>query len=324
MGIMASHDVRARGGEPCFNWCRENKGMDAGRLLCAGALTHRERTAYMKWNVVTDSSCDLIPSDYRSDAIELSSVPFEISVGVRGYTDNDQLDIEEMLRDMEQEKTASYTSCPAPGAWLEQFEKADRTIAITISSQLSGSMNSALTARDLALEADSDKKIAVLDSRSTGPELVLCVREIERLAREGIDFDEAVERANAFLDKTKVIFALSSFDNLIKNGRMNKMAGFLAKALGMWGIGSASDEGRIVVEGKTRGPKRTVRALIECMRECGFTGGNVAISHCDNHAVAHALKDGILSAWADSQIEILPTRGLCSYYAERGGLIVGF
>lgn len=302
----------------------QGKEMDAGCLLRAGALTHRERAAYMKWNVVTDSSCDLIPSDYRSDVIELSSVPFEISVGVRGYTDDEQLDIEEMLRDMEQEKTASYTSCPAPGAWLEQFEKADHTFAITISSQLSGSMNSALTARDLALEADPDKKIAVLDSRSTGPELVLCVREIERLAREGAGFDEAVNRVNAFLDKTKVIFALSSFDNLIKNGRMHKMAGFLAKALGMWGIGSASDEGRIVVEGKTRGSKRTVRALVDCMRERGFSGGNVAISHCDNHAVAQALKESILSAWADSRIEILPTRGLCSYYAERGGLIVGF
>lgn len=105
---------------------------------------------------------------------------------------------------------------------------------------------------------------------------------------------------------------------------MHKMAGFLAKALGMWGIGSASDEGRIVVEGKTRGSKRTVRALVDCMRERGFSGGNVAISHCDNHAVAQALKESILSAWADSRIEILPTRGLCSYYAERGGLIVGF
>ena len=60
------------------------------------------------------------------------------------------------------------------------------------------------------------------------------------------------------------------------------------------------------------------------MRERGFSGGNVAISHCDNHAVAQALKESILSAWADSLIEILPTRGLCSYYAERGGLIVGF
>lgn len=56
----------------------------------------------------------------------------------------------------------------------------------------------------------------------------------------------------------------------------------------------------------------------------GFAGGNVAISHCDNHAVAQARKEGILNAWEDSRIEILPTRGLCSYYAERGGLIVGF
>ena len=60
------------------------------------------------------------------------------------------------------------------------------------------------------------------------------------------------------------------------------------------------------------------------MRERGFAGGNVAIGHCGNHAVAQALKEGILNAWEDSRIEILPTRGLCSYYAERGGLIVGF
>ena len=61
--------------------------------------------------------------------------------------------------------------------------------------------------------------------------LVLCVHELERLAREGVDFDEAVARANTFLERTKILFALSSFDNLIKNGRMGKMTGFLELAL---------------------------------------------------------------------------------------------
>lgn len=225
---------------------------------------------------------------------------------------------------MEHEKSASHTACPGPGAWLEQFQKAECTFAITISSQVSGSMDSALTARDMALEADPQKKIAVLDSLSTGPELVLCVHELERLAREGVDFDEAVVRAKAFLDKTKTLFALSSFDNLIKGGRMGKMTGFLATALGMWGIGCASDEGTIQVEGKTRGAKKAVRALVEHMRERGFAGGRVAISHCENHAIAQALKERILEAWEHSEVEVLPTRGLCSYYAERGGLIVGF
>ena len=57
------------------------------------------------------------------------------------------------------------------------------------------------------------------------------------------------------------------------------MTGFLARALGMWGIGTASEEG-------TRGTKKTVRELIDRMKERGFAGGRVAISHCDNLAVA--------------------------------------
>lgn len=121
--------------------------------------------------------------------------------------------------------------------------------------------------------------------------LVLCVHELERLAREGVDFDEAVACANTFLERTKILFALSSFDNLIKNGRMGKMTGFLARALGMWGIGTASEEGTIVVEGKARGTKKAVRELINRMKERGFAGGRVAISHCDNLAVAQTLKE---------------------------------
>ena len=46
--------------------------------------------------------------------------------------------------------------------------------------------------------------------------LVLCVHELERLGREDVDFDEAVACANTFLERTKILFALSSFDNLIK------------------------------------------------------------------------------------------------------------
>lgn len=88
----------------------------------------------MKWSVVTDSSCDILPMTYSSDYIELTSVPFVISVGREDFIDNEDLDVQRMLHDMEQEKSASHTSCPAPGTWLEQFEKSDRTFAITISS----------------------------------------------------------------------------------------------------------------------------------------------------------------------------------------------
>lgn len=87
-----------------------------------------------------------------------------------------------------------------------------------------------------------------------------------------------VARANTFLERTKILIALSSFDNLIKNGRMGKMTGFLARALGMWGIVTASEEGTIVVEGKARGTKKTVRELINCMKERGFAGGELPLA----------------------------------------------
>ena len=116
----------------------------------------------------------------------------------------------------------------------------------------------------------------------------------------------------------------SSFDNLIKNGRIHRLTGMLAKALGIWGIGSGSDEGKIAFESKARGAKKGGQTLVSTMKEHGFIGGNVAISHCDNLALAQTLKNSILDIWENTSIEILPTRGLCSYYAERGGLIVSY
>jgi hypothetical protein len=96
------------------------------------------------------------------------------------------------------------------------------------------------------------------------------------------------------------------------------------KAFGIWGIGSGSDEGKIAFESKARGAKKAVQTLVSTMKEHGFIGGNVAISHCDNLALAQTLKNSILDIWENTSIEILPTRGLCSYYAERGGLIISY
>lgn len=278
----------------------------------------------MKWNIVTDSSCDLFPTGSSTEEISISSVPFIISVGTVDFVDDERLDTAAMLDAMEQYPDASHTSCPAPQTWLAQFERADCSIALTISSQLSGSMNSAMIAKEIVLEQHPEKKIAVLDSHSTGPELVLCVNEIKREIENGTDFESIVRHAAAFLQKTHVMFALSSFDNLVKNGRMSKVAGFVARKLGMWGIGIGTEQGTIQVTGKTRGPAGAVAKLLGQMREAGFQGGRVVISHCQNPSLAAMLKRKIEELWADCEVHILPTRGLCSYYAERGGLIVSY
>lgn len=278
----------------------------------------------MKWNIVTDSSCDMFSESIQDGEIQVSSVPFAISIGNREFIDDEELDTEAMVQAMEQCKELSHSSCPSPHSWYEQFETAENIIAVTISSKLSGSMNSAMTAKAMLHEHYPDKKIAILDSHSTGPEIVLCVEGILASIRAGMSFEQVVAEAEALLERTHIAFALCSFDNLVKNGRMSKMAGFLARKLGMWGIGIGSDEGTIVVKGKTRGAAKAVSMLLENMKENGFCGGRVVISHCQNAELAEKLKDRIMELWGDSSVHILPTRGLCSYYAERGGLILSY
>ena len=278
----------------------------------------------MKWNIVTDSSCDLFPAALQGGEVQISSVPFIISVGNRDFVDDETLNTAEMLDAMEHCQQASHTSCPSPQGWLEQFEKADSCIAITISSRLSGSMNSAVLAKEMVLERYPEKKIAVLDSHSTGPEIVICVERICDLIEAGADFEKIVSEAEALLRDTRIVFALSSFDNLVKNGRMSKIAGFVASKLGMWGIGIGSDEGTISIKGKTRGAAKAMTMLLEDMKERGYHGGKVIISHCHNLVFADRLQSKIKELWQDAKISIMPTRGLCSYYAERGGLIVSY
>ena len=278
----------------------------------------------MKWNIVTDSSCDLFPQAGFAPEAELSSVPFVVSVGEHDYVDDPSLDTAAFLDAMEGSEAPSRTSCPSPQAWLEQFEKAEQSIALTISSNLSGSYNSAMTAKQMAQERAPEKKIAVLDSLSTGPEVTLCVEKIRALIEAGEEFSGVVEKAQAQLKETRIAFALCSFHNLVKNGRMSRLAGVLARRLNMWGIGIGSEEGTIAIKGKVRGSAKAIALLVQDMKERGFRGGRVIITHCQNLELAQKLQSKILELWQSAKVSIMPTRGLCSYYAERNGLIVGY
>jgi DegV family protein with EDD domain len=278
----------------------------------------------MKWNIVSDSSCDLTDIPERLQEVTYSSVPFTISVGRTDYVDDENLDVAELIKAMENCPEASHTSCPSPGAWYEQFSRAEQSIAVTISSQLSGSYNSAQAAKDIISEEQPEKKVYVLDSHAAGAELVLIVKKIHHLVSCQVNFEDVVTLAQEYADKTHVLFALSSFENLVKKGRMSRISGFIAGKLGMWAIGLGSDEGKIEMRHKTRGTGKMLSLLIEEMQHRGFSGDPVVISHCQNAEAAETLREKINAIWKTAEVSTMPTRGLCSYYAEKGGLIIAF
>lgn len=278
----------------------------------------------MTWNIITDSSCNLYNLDEQSEKIRFASIPFIINIGNRDFVDDEKLNTAEMVTAMENCSEVSHTSCPAPYAWYEQFEKEEYSIAITISSKLSGSYNSACTARNMILEKYPDKKIAIIDSHSTGSEMVLIVMKLCKLINAGYDFNSVIEKTKQYMKHTHIVFALSSFDNLIKNGRMSRITGFLAGKLGFWGIGIGSDQGTILLKEKVRGGKQALNSILNDIKERAADIETVVISHCQNAEFAESLKNAIQNICHTVEVKIMPTRGLCSYYAEKGGLIIGF
>ena len=277
----------------------------------------------MKWLIAADSSCDLKALETGSPEIEFRSVPFTVTLDNEDYQDDDKLNVETLVDSME--KSASCrTACPAVAAWVECFEQADQVIALTISSKLSGSYSSAMVARQIVLEKHPEKRIEVVDSLSTGPKLVLLAHKALHMIKYHHPFERVAASCHEIASSAKTLFTLSSFQNLVRNGRVGKLTGFIAGKLGIRAIGEGSEEGTIRLRDKIRGDLNTLKQIVETMGRQGFSGGKVVICHCLNEKLAEKLSSLIYLRWQHADVQILPTRGLDSVYAERNGLIISY
>jgi len=274
-----------------------------------------------KWGIVVDSSCDYELAVNEESEINFADVPFKMSIGTRDYTDDKNLDLNTMIDDMETAPEICKTSCPSPAAYLDQFEKSKYNIAMTISARLSGSYASACAAKQMFLENNPDGEVFVLDSASAGSGVSIYVDKAIELIEAGLSFEEVVSALKEFRAQRNTVFALCSFKNLVKNGRMSRLSGFIAGALGIWGIGIAVN-GEISVKSKVRGINKVLGEFIKDMEENDFHGGVVHVSHCQNEDLANKYKAKVLEKWPNSEVIIVPTKGLCSFYAERHGLII--
>ena len=277
----------------------------------------------MKWRIVSDSSCDIFELDHKPDDLCFSTVPFVITVDDKDYVDDEDLDVSELVKAMASSKK-SFTSCPSPAEWIREFGDDGDVFAVTISANLSGSYNSACTAREMILEQDPGRNIEILNSRGTGPSLNMIIYKLRELIGQGCSFEEVRTGIHKYMDDHKLIFALSSYHNLVNNGRMPKIAGIVLGHLGLWGVGIASEEGTIKMKKIAKGGKKTLQVIMADLKERVADKGCVVISHCENEDFANNLKKAVQSAYADMEVRIMKTRGLCSYYAEKGGIIVGF
>ncbi|HEM6338666.1 TPA: DegV family protein [Streptococcus suis] len=277
-----------------------------------------------KWKIVADSGCDYRQLKNLAPDTEFISVPLTIQVGDQAFIDDANLDIDHMMNVMEASKSAAGSACPSPQAYQAAFEGAENIIVITITSGLSGSFNAARVARDMFVEEHPEVNIHLIDSLSAGGEMDLIVDEINRLIATGLEFEELVQAITTYQENSKLLFVLAKVDNLVKNGRVSKLVGTVVGLLNIRMVGEASSEGKLELLQKARGHKKSVTAAFEEMKKAGYNGGRIVMAHRNNAKFFQQFSELVKSTFPNAIVDQVATSGLCSFYAEDGGLLMGY
>lgn len=274
----------------------------------------------MNIKIVADSSANLRTLEDNS----IVSVPLTIRTDEKEFVDDATLNIEEMTDYLAGYKGKSGSACPSSQDWVDAFGDAEYIFAISITSGLSGSYNSMRVAKEQYEEEHPGRKVCLIDSLSAGPELKLVVEKIQELNAKGLSFEEICDAVAEYQKKTHLVFMLKSLTNLANNGRVNSAVAKIAGILNIHVVGIASAVGTLEQKEKARGEKKAIAAMKKIMEDLKYAGGKIRIDHCFNLEGAIQLKDLILAVFPNADIKIGENFGLCSFYAEKGGILAGF
>ena len=272
------------------------------------------------FKIVADSSADL----FDLEGIDFGSAPLKICRKDKEYVDDSSLNVEEMVDELLSYQDKVSTACPAIGDWLNAFGDSKLIIAFAISSRMSGSYNSLLNAKSQYEEEFPDRRVLAINSKNAGPGIRLLIYKAQELINEGKGIDEIEEYMNHYVNESGLLFMLESLHNFANNGRVNPL---VAKAVGLLGIkviGERGDEGTLEIIEKKRGENKAVGAIVKLLPKKDCLGKKFIIGHVLNEKLANEYKRAILEVYPDADIEVYQMHGLCSFYAEKGGVLIAF
>ena len=278
----------------------------------------------MEWKIVVDTACDFREIPNKAENVIYERVPFSLQIEDKVFVDTLDLDIDKMMEEMYASSEPARSACPSPEAYLAAYRGAKNVIVLTLTGAMSGSYNSAIIGEKMLKEENEDVNIHIIDTLSAGGENDLYLLKINELIKEGLSFDEVVSEMKKYQENSKLIFVLEKVDNLVKNGRLNKLAATVVGLLNMRMVGEASNEGTLHLLHKVRGEKKAVSSVVDEMIKAGYKGGRVVVTHRNNEDICKKIQDKLREKFLNIEFMIVPTSGICSFYGEEGGMLLGY
>lgn len=278
----------------------------------------------MDYKIIVDSCGELTHKMKESGVYETASLSMEVDGDI--IVDDASFDQADFLRRVAVSPECPKSSCPSPEKYIELYSgNEERVYAVTLSSELSGSYNSAELGRKLWIgEHGNRKRIHVFNSRSASVGETLIGLKIQECEEAGLDFDETVRTVEEYIDDQHTYFVLENLDTLRKNGRLTGIRSFVASALNIKPVMGSTPEGTICQFGQARGVKRALAKMADqIVREGKATKDKIlAIAHCNCPERAREVERMIIDKIHVKGSFIVDTAGISTMYANDGGIIV--
>ncbi len=279
----------------------------------------------MNFKIVADSCCDLNDKFEYREKVEL--IPLTLTVNGEDIVDDSTFNQKSFLEKVSRATEEPKSSCPSPERYRQAYEgDYDCVFVVTLSSNLSGSYNSAEVGKNMYYEEhpNDKKKIHVFDSCSASVGETLMVLKIIQYAEEGRSFEEIVQEVTKFRTGRSTFFVIESLETLRKNGRLTGLTAVIASVLNIKPIMYGTTEGTIAKLDQARGMEKALLKLVQYIANTTKDAQEriLAISHVNCRQRAEWVKEEILKLKKFKDVIIADTAGVSSMYACDGGIIV--
>ena len=253
----------------------------------------------MAVKVVTDSTGDL-PAQVVQE-LDITVVPLNVHFGEESFQDGVDLDSDGFFQRLTTEARLPTTSQPSVGAFLETYrgllEAGHEVVSVHISAKLSGTMNSALQARE---QLDAGPRLTVVDSQQVGLALGVVATAAAQAVKDGASYEETVELTPRISERVRLFVLLETLEYLQRGGRIGRAQAFLGSLLHIRPILTVR-EGEVHPLERVRARQRGLERLCQLAAECG-PPQQVGICHSTTPDDALALAERIQPALAGGRL----------------------
>lgn len=269
--------------------------------------------------IVTDSSVQLTEQEIESNHINI--IPLTITIDGQSYVDDRDITRDEFMQKMATAKTLPKTSQPALGTFVDLFNKlgadGSQVLAIHMMRAISGTVE---TARQAAQMSDSD--VTVIDSDFTDRAMGFQVLAAAKLANEGADMDTILAKVKQVHDHTKLYMGIVDLNNMVKGGRLSKVAGIISNLLNIKVVLDVNKTLEVIRKG--RGMKtinKFIDDFVDQMKQTSHVAA-IGISHADALNTANSIKDKLQPLFPNLDILVRTTDPVIATHSGAGAFAV--